>query len=165
MTGVYDCVGNGAAGVVANSGTVAGVVPTTHYSPNFAAYNMANSDLQYMEMVPVLTDGGENFGVSAIAFDDYEELLWMGNQGVCKLLASQFPVFLFSFLDHLFCLIKLKGHVTSYYGQNMEKYTSFQVHPNDIVRQISAIDSGIFVLTQTSLRHQMRRGIPKFTYK
>lgn len=44
---------------------------------------MGNGEAEFVESNIVLADGGDRFGVSALTFDIHEELLWMGNEGVC----------------------------------------------------------------------------------
>lgn len=53
---------------------------TTEYAPQ---YLVPSQEGEYEARNSVLVDGGDHFGVSALSFDKYEELIWMGNQGVC----------------------------------------------------------------------------------
>uniref|UniRef100_A0A0L8I679 USP domain-containing protein n=1 Tax=Octopus bimaculoides TaxID=37653 RepID=A0A0L8I679_OCTBM len=109
----------------------------TRYSENLYQPEHHNSgDVQFSETHSVLADA-HHFGVSSLSFDLVKELLWMGTQG---------------------------GHVTSYYGAGLEKYTSFQVHSTDEIRQILSMDTGCLFLTRNNLRCSMRTGLKQFDY-
>lgn len=93
----------------------------------------------YQELHTAFADGGGTFSVSTLHFDPFEELLWMGNQG---------------------------GHVTSYYGSHLQKYTSFQAHSTQQeIRQLLAFDGGILSLARQGLRCNSRQGMKLFDYK
>ncbi|XP_034178278.2 PAN2-PAN3 deadenylation complex catalytic subunit PAN2 isoform X1 [Osmia lignaria lignaria] len=113
------------------------VLPGDEYVPAAEQFGEDFLGAEFHETRTLLADGGDRFGVSTATFDTVEELMWMGNQG---------------------------GHVTSYYGAGLQKYTSFQVHSTQEVRHIHPLDEGILVLTQSLLRCQLRRGIPIFTH-
>ena len=107
------------------------------FSLDTEAYLPAN---EFENINSVMGDGiqkDKEMGIASLAFDKYEELLWMGTKS---------------------------GHVTSYYGTQMQKYTSFQVHPTDEVRNILTVEQCVLVLTPTGLRSQLRRGIPVHTH-
>ena len=46
--------------------------------------------------------------------------------------------------------------MTSYFGTQLSKYTSFQVNASEGVRALTTFDRGILALSQTSLRCQLR---------
>ncbi len=56
----------------------------------------------------------------------------------------------------------LQGHVTSFYGPSLEKYTAFQAHHSDI-RQLQSTPSGIVSVSSDELRLTSRTGHPRFT--
>ena len=72
--------------------------------------------------------------------------------------------FLYIYVTVFPCAVPSQGHVTSYYGLGMQKYTSFQVHAQDEVRQLLSIDNYLLSLTSDSLRCSSKFGLTQFTY-
>lgn len=94
------------------------------------------------------TDPSKICGVSSLRFDSEEELVWAGN---------------------------LSGHITSfYYNYNnydeyktmmMAKYTSFHLDHESDTRDVLTCPSGVLLLTKSSLRLSIRRGLTLFNHK
>lgn len=99
----------------------------------------------YSALSCVLTDYGRRQNVNTLAivpvqtlrFDDQQELIWSGN---------------------------VNGHVTSYYSDQLTKYTSFSAGLDDPVLQLLTGDFGILSLLKDELKLRNRRGVPKFSY-
>jgi PAB-dependent poly(A)-specific ribonuclease subunit 2 len=99
----------------------------------------------YSALSYVLTDYGRRQSTTTIPvvpiqtlrFDDQQELIWSGN---------------------------VAGHVTSYYSDQLTKYTSFSVGLDDPVLQLLTGDYGLLCLLKDELKLKNRRGIPKFSY-
>uniref|UniRef100_A0A673XRI1 PAN2-PAN3 deadenylation complex catalytic subunit PAN2 n=1 Tax=Salmo trutta TaxID=8032 RepID=A0A673XRI1_SALTR len=75
--------------------------------------------------------------VTATPFDLQEELLWMGNH---------------------------RGHGMSFFGPKMSRYSSFQAHSTDDIRQIQSMETGILFLSKSNLKCQTRGGLVMFDY-
>ncbi|XP_063808660.1 PAN2-PAN3 deadenylation complex catalytic subunit PAN2 isoform X2 [Pseudophryne corroboree] len=75
--------------------------------------------------------------VSAVHFDVHEEMLWVGNHG---------------------------GHATSFFSPALERYSSFQVHANNDIRQIQSMENGVLFLTKNNLKYMTRGGLIIFDY-
>lgn len=65
---------------------------TADYTPPFI---IPTHEGEYEARNSVLVDGGERFGVSAVVFDKHEELIWMGNQGVCMSCHMRYGCYIF----------------------------------------------------------------------
>ena len=111
-----------------------------------SSYLAAMRPPDYLFMKYVLSDTGSARGrrpitspvsVTSLTFDQQEELLWTGNE---------------------------RGHVTSYFGLWMSKYTSFQVHADHDVRSQLATPFGLLSLTKSALRLSIRRGLTVFDH-
>ncbi|XP_064403711.1 PAN2-PAN3 deadenylation complex catalytic subunit PAN2-like isoform X2 [Halichondria panicea] len=101
----------------------------------FNGYEYHEDIGQYQELKLSSVYQGEQYGISTVAFDLQEDLLWAGTYG---------------------------GHVTSFYGPSLEKYTAFQAHHSDI-RQLQSTPSGIVSVSSDELRLTSRTGHPRFT--
>lgn len=65
---------------------------TDHYGGEYSQqYLIPAREAEYEVRSNVLVDGGDRYGVSAVVFDKYEELIWMGNQGVSE---NKLPIYL-----------------------------------------------------------------------
>ncbi|RMJ11051.1 PAB-dependent poly(A)-specific ribonuclease subunit pan2 [Fusarium euwallaceae] len=73
--------------------------------------------------------------VTTMTFDTSQELLWTGNEF---------------------------GRVTSFYGTELQRYTSFKAHASadGPVRQILVNEKGVVALGPKDVHMAMRRGVP-----
>ena len=79
----------------------------------------------YAELSSMLMDGAHSYGCSKLHFDTREELLWSGSES---------------------------GHITSYYSGQLQKYTSFRIHPlNNAVRDVISNGTRIYSLSRDRL--------------
>uniref|UniRef100_A0A8C8E2W1 PAN2-PAN3 deadenylation complex catalytic subunit PAN2 n=1 Tax=Oryzias sinensis TaxID=183150 RepID=A0A8C8E2W1_9TELE len=89
----------------------------------------------FSELHSVVSEVG--IPVTATHFDNQEEMLWMGNH---------------------------RGHVTSFFGPTMGRYSSFQVHAADDIRHIQSLETGVLFLSKSNLKCYTRGGLFMFDY-
>lgn len=60
--------------------------------------------------------------------------------------------------------VLFKGHVTSFFGTTMGRYSSFQVHATDDIRHIQSLETGVLFLSKSNLKCNTRGGLVMFDY-
>ncbi len=76
--------------------------------------------------------------VTCVNFDAHQELVWAGNHTGC---------------------------VSSFYGTEHQRYSSYRVCLDEDVRMNLSFPQGVLSLTPSLLRGTLRRGLPVFTFK
>ncbi|QDS72369.1 hypothetical protein FKW77_008301 [Venturia effusa] len=94
------------------------------------------SDLLFIRQVRLLPHPGpgphaQPTAATTIAFDTHQELIWTGNQ---------------------------YGRVMSFYGPELQKYTSYKGHTSESVYQILFTDKGVLSIASHSVHFASRRG-------
>lgn len=68
------------------------------------------------------------------------------------------------FILHYSFYSSLQGHVTSFFGPTMGRYSSFQVHSTDDIRHIQSLETGVLFLSKCNLKCYTRGGLVMFDY-
>ncbi|XP_048584798.1 PAN2-PAN3 deadenylation complex catalytic subunit PAN2 isoform X2 [Nematostella vectensis] len=90
---------------------------------------------EYQEIRTIFNNAREPLGITSVITDPFEELVWVGNQS---------------------------GHISSFYGIQLQKYTRFQAHHGEI-RHMLVDDGGVLSLSSSELRYGKRTGIKLFS--
>lgn len=108
------------------------------YSGNISLSNFPGDGMalgqEYSLRQSIMVDG---VGISALTFDNVEELLWSGNED---------------------------GHLTSFFSSELQKYTSFDVDIGSDIREIVTLENGVLSLTSSTLRMSNRRGLTIYNH-
>ncbi|XP_024915310.1 PAN2-PAN3 deadenylation complex catalytic subunit PAN2 isoform X2 [Cynoglossus semilaevis] len=89
----------------------------------------------FSELHSVVSEVG--IPVTATHFDLQEEMLWMGNH---------------------------RGHVSSFFGPTMGRFSSFQANATDDIRHIQSLETGVLFLSKSNLKCHTRGGLVVFDY-
>lgn len=92
--------------------------------------------------------------IGAILFDTQQDLLWIGTDRVSLVGQCAYRV----------CLNLRKGRIISYYGPELQRYTSLQAHPSSEgpVKQFLFHDRGVISLASRSVHLMSRRGLTQW---
>eukprot|EP00111_Clytia_hemisphaerica_P006765 TCONS_00019563-protein len=86
---------------------------------------------EFNEIRMILNDPLRHTITTSVAFDTHEQLFWAGTQS---------------------------GHITSYYGSSLQKYTAFQAHHSEI-RKILPDIHGVLSLCPDEVRYTTKQGL------